>query len=340
MCFSCAIIAISQEKNTLQKLYKPLELSFPLLCQLNQDCWILTSEEKGTDIAVKTYNESGKATPVLSAQDGTVVLVNKDINNQSFYGNSVVVEHTNGWKTVYSHLKTGSINTEVGKFAGKGKQIAELGMSGKADYPHLHFTVYKNGEFYKPSWDPLSKNDYSAKDLVLAKAGVSMITPDLNSIREGKYDATTVLSDTPTIYLWVYGFKLKKGDFIKFSMKNSNNVSVISSVVEVSADYTETFYTISKPKGEESWSVGNYKAKVELIRASNGIAKECTFSFNVKDPEKPIDPELKKKQEEEKKLEEYRKNKRKQLYIYKKLYKDGKLPDTVPDNVINVLKGS
>jgi murein DD-endopeptidase MepM/ murein hydrolase activator NlpD len=73
--------------------------------------------------------------PVLAADDGTVIFVGK----QSGYGNVVIVRHEHGLVTVYAH------NSEVlvreGARVARGQQVARVGQTGRTTGPHLHFEV-------------------------------------------------------------------------------------------------------------------------------------------------------------------------------------------------------
>ena len=59
------------------------------------------------------------------------------------YGNEVVINHGFGYKSRYAHLST--IDVGVGQALHRGDKIGEVGKSGKATGPHLHYEVlYKN----------------------------------------------------------------------------------------------------------------------------------------------------------------------------------------------------
>ncbi|WP_407269403.1 peptidoglycan DD-metalloendopeptidase family protein [Radiobacillus sp. PE A8.2] len=62
---------------------------------------------------------------------------------QGSYGNKVVINHKNGYKSVYAHLS--SINVSVGQTVVRGKTIGIMGTTGNSTGIHLHLEVYKNG---------------------------------------------------------------------------------------------------------------------------------------------------------------------------------------------------
>lgn len=86
---------------------------------------------------------------VKSAEAGTVT----SIKNDPRYGLTVVIEHTNGFKSVYSNLLTTEFVTE-GEKVEKGQSIGTVGNSASfeiVDEPHLHFEILKDNENVDPS---------------------------------------------------------------------------------------------------------------------------------------------------------------------------------------------
>lgn len=92
--------------------------------------------------------KADRTTVVKSAEEGTVVA----IKNDPRYGLTVIIEHKDGYKTVYSNLLTAEFVTEDEKVE-KGQSIGTVGNSAVfeiADEPHLHFEMIKNGEYVDP----------------------------------------------------------------------------------------------------------------------------------------------------------------------------------------------
>ncbi len=91
---------------------------------------------------VEFVNKFG--TPVYAAGEGTVVFAGPDRNPvympfPNLYGNLVVIEHENNLYTLYGHLS--KILVQQGQKVSAGDQIGEVGESGVAIGPHLHFEV-------------------------------------------------------------------------------------------------------------------------------------------------------------------------------------------------------
>lgn len=81
-------------------------------------------------------------TPVYAASDGIVV---KRIYRRRGFGREIVIDHKNGYKTVYAHLHRFASGIHVGSKVKYGQLIGYLGSSGLSTGPHLHFgVIYKN----------------------------------------------------------------------------------------------------------------------------------------------------------------------------------------------------
>ncbi|MBT2638723.1 MULTISPECIES: M23 family metallopeptidase [unclassified Bacillus (in: firmicutes)] len=97
---------------------------------------------KGIDIA-RPSNYTIKA-----ADNGRVVYAG---NSGDGYGNKVIIDHQNGYRTMYAHLA--SISVSAGQSVSSGSKIGVMGRTGNSTGIHLHFEVYNNGKII----DPLSK---------------------------------------------------------------------------------------------------------------------------------------------------------------------------------------
>ena len=83
-------------------------------------------------------------TPVGAAASGKVVLAGWD----GGYGRCVVINHGGGLATRYAHLSR--IDVNLGEQVNRGEVIGNIGESGNADGPHLHFEVIINGSVQNP----------------------------------------------------------------------------------------------------------------------------------------------------------------------------------------------
>jgi murein DD-endopeptidase MepM/ murein hydrolase activator NlpD len=103
---------------------------WPAAGQITQGYW---DRHRAIDIG------AWKGAPVLAADSGYVVAAGWD---DSGYGRVVVIDHGNGFQTLYAHLQVYYV--EVGDSVAKGEQIGEVGSTGNSSGPHLHFELRQN----------------------------------------------------------------------------------------------------------------------------------------------------------------------------------------------------
>lgn len=101
--------------------------------------WLL---HNGIDIVAK------KGTPVLASESGKII----EIINNTQEGIKIIIEHKDGYKTVYSNLSTTKMVQE-GQEIKKGQAISGIGKTATFEYEekdHLHFEIYKDDKAINP----------------------------------------------------------------------------------------------------------------------------------------------------------------------------------------------
>ena len=84
-------------------------------------------------------------TEVRATQQGTV----KSVGYQGNYGNVVVIEHANGYETVYGHL-SGFAKLSPHQILPQGALLGFVGSTGRSTGPHLHYELRKYGQAINP----------------------------------------------------------------------------------------------------------------------------------------------------------------------------------------------
>lgn len=103
----------------------------------------------GVDLGWRSDENQNK---IFSHSEGKVVVSvdGKDAypyndNTLATYGNYVEIDHGNGYKTRYAHLRKNTISVNVGQQVTASTQIGIIGESGYVKGRHLHFEVFKDG---------------------------------------------------------------------------------------------------------------------------------------------------------------------------------------------------
>ncbi len=94
----------------------------------------------GTDFAAPTGRN------IYAASDGKVEFV----GTQSGYGKTVIINHQNGYKTLYAHQNGFAKGLRQGQMIKKGTHIGYVGSTGLSSGPHLHLGMYRNNVAIDP----------------------------------------------------------------------------------------------------------------------------------------------------------------------------------------------
>lgn len=94
--------------------------------------------------AIDIANRGGG--PILAADGGTVV--GAGWLDNSGYGNRVIVDHGNGYVTLYAHLSV--VQVQAGQRVNRGDLLGQMGSTGRSTGTHLHFEIRKGGILLSP----------------------------------------------------------------------------------------------------------------------------------------------------------------------------------------------
>ncbi|WP_174234437.1 M23 family metallopeptidase [Sulfitobacter sp. SK012] len=284
-----------------------LSLISPIDCNLVSDCYIqqyvdhdrsdaasdftcatLTyNGHKGTDFALPSRARIDEGVSVIASAQGTVLALRDGMPDtgltpqtaeavkNSECGNGVVLSHPDGWETQYCHLKQGSIQVTKGQKVAAGAVLGEVGMSGFAEFPHVHLSVRKDGEVIDP-FDPdgriscdtpadstlwASPPPYRPAGLI--SLGISGAVPEYQDVKDGT--TTPAKSSSSALVVYAYAFGPRSGDTLRLSFSGPEGV-VIEKDVALKKDQAQSFRAIGKKRGGSSWPDGTYSGIASLIR--------------------------------------------------------------------------
>lgn len=245
---------------------------FPVDCQLNKNCYIqlyvdngsgdqvidfkggyLTNDKHtGTDIAIATYEAMDKGIAVLAAADGTVLGIRDgevdhydreyDYDESKACGNGIMIRHTPTWTTQYCHMKQGSVNVKTGDKIKTGDKLGLIGSSGRADFPHLHFTIRHYGKVVDPFpahlWqEPINYVPFGMIDMGLSNHKISVDDVLDRAPRKTQFTAQDEL-----ILAWIRVFGVEQDDILRFKFYTPQNTLFgTPSSVRINKHYKEWF---------------------------------------------------------------------------------------------------
>lgn len=144
----------AEEKVVTKKVEEKLVFSAPLKGEIqkmystDKVIYSKTLEQWKTHDGIDISADEG--TEVKSIEKGIV----DSVQNDSFYGTTIQIEHKSGYRSVYCNLDE-NVYVTVGESVVKGQKIGKVGNTSIGEYldsPHLHFMLYLNEENIDPTY--------------------------------------------------------------------------------------------------------------------------------------------------------------------------------------------
>ncbi|MFO7918086.1 MAG: M23 family metallopeptidase [Anaerolineae bacterium] len=110
--------------------------AWPMSGRITQKFW---SGHQAIDIGAP------RGTAIVAADAGHVVASQ---NSNVGYGRMLIIDHGNGYETLYAHLNASSVS--LGSSVSKGQVIGHCGTTGYSTGPHLHFEIRQNSVRQNP----------------------------------------------------------------------------------------------------------------------------------------------------------------------------------------------
>ena len=287
----------------------------PIDCDLNGPCYIQqyvdhdASENasdftcsglsydghKGTDFALATYDMIAQGVNVLASAPGTVAGLRDGMEDVQFTaettlgidgrecGNGIVLRHDDGWETQYCHLRKGSIAVTEGQEVTAGEVLGQVGMSGRAAFPHVHLSVRRDGEVVDP-FDPdgtivcgtPETDTLWASPLLYRPGGIVSVgaaagIPDFSEIRANTVQLPGPHSDALVIYAFLFG--TQKDDVISLKLSGPEGIVAQSDVV-LTRTQAQSFRAIGKKLRDDRWPAGIYDGTAILLRKGEVVERQ------------------------------------------------------------------
>lgn len=290
---------------------------FPVDCSIGEDCVIQNyfdldpspgrldygcgrlsyDGHDGTDIRAMDIPAMRLGVTVRAAAAGVVKAVRDEMPDVSIRqagaaavvgreaGNGVVIDHGAGWETQYSHLALGSIQVAPGESVAAGTRLGRIGLSGITEFPHVEFSVRKDGVPLDPftgtadSWscdDPthplwseaaLSKLHYMPTGTLIA--GFAATAPDPETIRFGEGRLGSEANDPDALVFWADIYGAQAGDVQTITIISPDGAEWYRQADVLTANNISWFAFGGRRKAAEGWSPGRYTGRYLLERGED-----------------------------------------------------------------------
>ena len=261
----------------------------------------------GVDLRVPSMAAQQHGVAVLAAAGGVVKMASDgipDVNVRALglesvagheCGNGVVVEHDGGWMTQYCHMAKNSVRVRPGDRVEAGTPLGLVGLSGRTEFPHLHFSVFHNGVLVDPFDAGAPGTSEVARTLWSANAAKALayhsptvinfgFAPEIvtmDDIELGRAGSKPPNARSPMLVAFIRAIGLNAADVQSFTLKGPAGDVLAQSEKPLSSNVAEGFMYVGKRKTRAQWPRGTYTAEF-VIRRDNGTALSRKFSFEMK----------------------------------------------------------
>lgn len=307
----------------------PPKLSLPLQCVPGTDCWIFNyvdvdtrqakrsdyacgrisyDKHRGVDFAIRDLAVMKQGVPVVASASGRVRALRDGMDDVGFTkqnraeiskrgcGNAVILNHENGWQTRYCHMRKGSLSVKKGDLVSKGDQLGLVGMSGLAQFPHVHLEVRFKGKVIdpfvgiggrqqcsagsKPLWDKKIASLLPYAGAMLYNIGFASRRPLVSAVRAGTARRNTLPRNALKIFLFVDIRHARKGDVLDFKIVGPGNKAVAIAERKIKRNRALNLQVVDITS-RGAWRPGIYRGEVGLTRTKKEGVKRFKTSTEV-----------------------------------------------------------
>ncbi|MCC9620630.1 M23 family metallopeptidase [Thalassospira sp. MA62] len=263
---------------------------------------------RGTDFAIPNEAAMLAGVPVRAIADGTVRALREGVEDidagrisQSSLegiecGNGILIDHDDGWQSQYCHLRRGYVAVKKGDRVKRGQMIGEIGTSGQATFPHLHFNLRKDGQLMDPFsgtrlgdsnetncqadstalWTSQARAQLTYKEVTLYGSGFSMARPNASDLKRGYGTDAQLPRTSPGLFFWAYVIGANDGDVIRLSLQTpAGSGGHRDFVVDQPDDQgpRAKWFFINMDRPGDAWPAGTYHGDVTFTRPG-AVAKQ------------------------------------------------------------------
>jgi hypothetical protein len=304
-----------------------LELTLPLACTPGADCWLVrlvdhdpgpgfadhrcgtlgSNGHDGTDFALADPQRMAAGVPVLAAAAGEVRGVRDGMPDQPpegrllhdftdrNCGNGVAIRHADGWETQYCHLRRGSVLVAAGERVTAGQRLGLVGMSGEANFPHVHLSVRRDGvaidpftglpggercgAVAEPLWSPGLRQGLAYVEVPIAVVGLTDHVPDRDAIVAGTAAVPALSSAAPALVGYVLAYGLRPGDRIEIAILGPDGARVSEAGFDLDQEAPRATRAAGRRAPPGGWPAGSYRVEARVRRGERSFVRVAEFGL-------------------------------------------------------------
>ncbi len=257
----------------------------------------------GVDIRIPDLAAERRGVAVLAAADGKVQGVRDGMADGQMKaggaaavkntecGNGVIVTHQGGFASQYCHMAPGTVKVNAGDVVKAGQALGNVGMSGLAEFPHLHFTLRQDDKPVDPfaygaapgtcnGGRSLWRETPAYRDRAVLNVGFAPAAITMDAVENGTAAAAP---GADLAFMVAYGraIGLKAGDVQTIDVKGPDGAVVIHSVAEpLPRDQAQRLLFAGKRKPATGWPKGRY-AGTYSVTAGGKVVLSRAFGMTL-----------------------------------------------------------
>ncbi len=262
----------------------------------------------GTDIRVPDHPAMRQGVAVVAAAPGIVRATRDEMDDVDMRdadpatlrnrggGNTVILDHGDGWQTIYGHLRRGSVAVKPGERVEAGQKLGLIGLSGLTMFPHVHFELRRGSAPIDPFVGPKNSGPENAgggdcnapraplwsaaaaaklayRESAGLVAGFAIDPPDPEQTRRGAHREEVLGRDSGSLIYWVDVMGTMAGDEAKFRIVAPNGRVLSDRMNVLSASNVSWFGFSGVKRPPEGWAPGSYRGVFTLVRGGKPVVE-------------------------------------------------------------------
>jgi len=253
-------------------------------------------EHQGVDFRILDLPTMLEGVPVLAVADGEVIGTRdgeydgawlargRDVIGDRDCGNGIAIRHDDGFETQVCHLRRDSVLVKQGDRVTQGQHIGNVGMSGRAEFPHVHLTVNKDGQRIDPFtgigiggdvqcgeatgeslWSGTVPDHWQPKaGPFIFKSGFTTAPVTLAMIERKPADPER---DARALVFYARAIGVQKGDVEKIELTGPDGFEPVGSLGKpLEKDKAQIMRFVGRPAKDAPLPAGEYHGRYQILR--------------------------------------------------------------------------
>jgi hypothetical protein len=168
-----------------------------------------------------------------------------------------------------------------------GQANGRVGLSGRTEFPHLHLTVWHEGQIVDPfahgaaegRWSPSFGNALAYRARAVLNVGFADGPVTMEKIESGETNGIHYSTEAPALVAFVRAIGLKAGDVQRLSVKSPDGQLIVDKTEEpLDRNKAQTMIFAGQRRPPEGWPKGSYRAIYGVLHGGQ-VVLEQRFSM-------------------------------------------------------------